>query len=379
MLTLPPLSLYIHIPWCVRKCPYCDFNSHAVRDTLPETEYVQALLNDLEHELPAAQGRMIESVFIGGGTPSLFSATSIETLLREVQQRVPFRADAEITMEANPGTFEQAKFAGFLAAGVNRLSVGVQSFNSEHLHALGRIHTADEAYRAIAAAREIGFKRLNIDLMHGLPGQSATQALDDLNTAIALQPDHLSWYQLTIEPNTEFHAKPPRIPEDETLWDIQTAGQQRLREAGFQQYEISAYATSPSARAAHNLNYWQFGDYIGIGAGAHGKLTFQESDTLLRRWKQRSPKAYMQSVTHVGGEQTISRDERPFEFMMNALRLLEGVDECLFMERTGLPLESINKKLTLLRNKGLMAPSPRLAPSSKGTQFLNDLLEFFLD
>lgn len=379
MLTLPPLSLYIHIPWCVRKCPYCDFNSHAVRDTLPEAEYVQALLNDLEHELPAVQGRMIESVFIGGGTPSLFSAASIETLLHEVQQRVPFRSNAEITMEANPGTFEQAKFAGFLAAGVNRLSVGVQSFNSEHLHALGRIHSADEAYRAIEAAREIGFKRLNIDLMHGLPGQSATQALNDLNTAIALQPDHLSWYQLTIEPNTEFHAKPPRIPEDETLWDIQTAGQQRLREAGFQQYEISAYASSPSARAVHNLNYWQFGDYLGIGAGAHGKITFPESDTLLRRWKQRSPKAYMQSVTHVGGEQIISRDERPFEFMMNALRLLEGVDEALFVQRTGLPLESIQEKLTQLRNKGLMAPSPRLAPSPKGEQFLNDLLEFFLD
>ena len=377
MSTLPPLSLYIHIPWCVRKCPYCDFNSHAVKDEIPEAAYTEALLRDLEYEQIAAQGREIETIFIGGGTPSLFTAKAIAQILDGANRIIPFSRDIEITMEANPGTFEQARFAGYLKAGVNRLSVGVQSFNETHLQALGRIHSGDDARQAITAARELGYPHLNIDLMHGLPGQNKEQALYDLETALSLGPDHLSWYQLTIEPNTEFYAKPPVIPQDETLWDIQQAGQALLAQEGFQQYEISAYAKGSSARAQHNLNYWQFGDYIGIGAGAHGKVSFVEQDLILRRWKQRSPKAYLQSINPLGGEQAIAREDRPFEFMMNVLRLNEGVEEAVFAERAFMPLTDIQDALATARQRGLLEAS-RLQATRQGQLFLNDLLETFI-
>ncbi|WP_028467820.1 radical SAM family heme chaperone HemW [Neptunomonas japonica] len=377
MSTLPPLSLYIHIPWCVRKCPYCDFNSHAVKGEIPEADYVSALLADLKLEQAGAQGRKIDTIFIGGGTPSLFTSDAIAQILEGADQIIPFTSNIEITMEANPGTFEQERFAGYLKAGVNRLSVGVQSFNAQHLQALGRIHSGEEAKKAISAARELGFPHLNIDLMHGLPEQTEEQALNDLETALNLGPDHLSWYQLTIEPNTEFYTKPPIIPQDETLWDIQQAGQQLLANNGFQQYEVSAYAKGKSARAQHNLNYWQFGDYIGIGAGAHGKLSFPEQDLILRRWKQRSPKAYLQSINPLGGEQEISQTDRPFEFMMNALRLVDGVEESVFQERSLLNLCSINTALANSRKAGLLDPH-RLQATPQGQLFLNDLLEMFI-
>lgn len=378
-LQLPPLSLYIHIPWCVRKCPYCDFNSHAVRDDLPQQRYIDALLRDLKQELSGVQNRTIETIFIGGGTPSLFDAEGIDQILRGVASITPLAADAEITMEANPGTFEQDRFAGFMAAGVNRLSIGIQSFHDQHLQALGRIHNRDNAIHAVEKAREIGFQRINLDLMHGLPDQTPAQALADLQQAINLQPQHISWYQLTIEPNTEFYSRPPALPEDESLWAIQEQGQALLAQAGFQQYEISAYS-KPGEQARHNLNYWQFGDYIGIGAGAHGKLTYPQQDQIIRRWKQRQPKAYMDALNPVSGEQAIAATERPFEFMMNAMRLLHGAPAALFSERTGLPLSQIQHQLDAMRTRGLLvSDSHRLAPTPQGHLFLNDLLEQFLD
>ena len=380
MSNLPPLSLYIHIPWCVRKCPYCDFNSHAVKDEIPEQAYVKALLNDLQLEQAAAQGRSIETIFIGGGTPSLFTAQAIGQILEGANRIIPFSSNVEITMEANPGTFEQERFAGFKAAGVTRLSVGVQSFNQQHLQKLGRIHSGEEAKKAILAAQSIGFEHLNIDLMHGLPDQTAEQAIDDLNTAIALQPDHLSWYQLTIEPNTEFFAKPPVIPEDDILWGIQEAGQSILAKAGFKQYEVSAYAINEAARAKHNLNYWQFGDYIGIGAGAHGKLTFPEQNLIQRRWKQRSPKSYLQSIHPLGGEQSVLPEDRTFEFMMNALRLIDGVPFAQYQQRTLLdPALYLQQPLNdAIRRQLMVDSSAQLQATPQGYLFLNDLSETFI-
>ncbi len=380
-LQLPPLSLYVHIPWCVRKCPYCDFNSHAVHsaDGMPEDAYVAALLRDLEAELPAIQGREIETIFIGGGTPSLFSPTAIAQILNGIRQRTPVASEAEITMEANPGTFEQARFAGFREAGINRLSIGIQSFNEQHLQALGRIHSGDDARHAVRKARKIGFNNINLDLMHGLPDQTPQQALQDLHTAIDLQPEHLSWYQLTIEPNTEFHNRPPRLPEDEALWAIQEQGQALLAAQGFAQYEISAYS-QPGRQARHNLNYWRFGDYLGIGAGAHGKITWPAQDLIQRRWKQRQPKAYINALNPCTGEQLINADERPFEFMMNALRLTSGVEATLFTQHTGLSLQTVEAALTQARRQGLLTENrAELAPSEQGRLFLNDLLELFLD
>ncbi|WP_372830710.1 radical SAM family heme chaperone HemW [Pontibacterium sp.] len=376
-IALPPLSLYIHIPWCVQKCPYCDFNSHAVREEIPEEAYVAALLDDLEQELKEISIRPLQSIFIGGGTPSLFSATMINTLLNQVEQRISFARDIEITMEANPGTFEQEKFRGYREAGVNRLSLGIQSFADTQLTALGRIHSGQEAIKAAGVAREL-FDNMNLDLMHGLPGQSTEQALQDLQIAASLKPDHISWYQLTIEPNTEFHARPPSLPVDETLWDIQERGQLFLAEAGYTQYEISAYAQA-GKQARHNLNYWQFGDYIGIGAGAHGKVT-QEDGAILRRWKQKQPKAYMQVDKRLGGSETLEVDALPFEFMLNALRLTDGVDSTLFPSRTGLDLSTLDPITEKARKMGLLDTDPsRLAPTQQGRLFLNNLLEMFLD
>ncbi|WP_372596896.1 radical SAM family heme chaperone HemW [Amphritea sp.] len=379
MLTLPPLSLYIHIPWCVRKCPYCDFNSHAVNGEIPQQRYIDALMRDLEQELAGIQGREIGTIFIGGGTPSLFDAAGINQILTGIAARTHISADAEITMEANPGTFEQERFAGFREAGVNRLSIGIQSFDSARLQQLGRIHNRNDALHAAGKAREIGFDNFNLDLMHGLPGQSPEAALADLQQAIELKPTHLSWYQLTIEPNTEFFSKPPELPEDEALWAIQEQGQALLETHGYHQYEISAYS-QPGRQSRHNLNYWQFGDYLGIGAGAHGKISWPEQNRINRRWKQRQPKAYMDALNPLSGEQDISPEERPFEFMMNALRLTAGVEAELFSLRTGLSLASIAPMVERSRNLGLLETDAGvLAPSPRGRLFLNDLLEQFLD
>ena len=375
---LPPLALYIHIPWCVRKCPYCDFNSHAASPVLPEEDYVDALLADLDQDLPAVYGRTLSSIFFGGGTPSLFSAVALGRLLAGVEQRIAFAPDIEITLEANPGTFEQDKFVAYRKLGINRLSIGIQSFQPQKLEALGRIHTGDEALRAAEMARRAGFDNFNLDLMHGLPDQLLEEALDDLRQAIALAPTHLSWYQLTLEPNTVFWNQPPVLPEDDILWDIQEAGQALLAEHGFTQYEVSAYA-KPDKAARHNLNYWSFGDFIGIGAGAHGKLSLRDG-RIVRTWKTRLPKDYLNPAkSFKAGEKTLAADELPFEFLMNALRLTEGVDAELFTQRTGLPLETLAAARREAEQKGLLQVEPtRLVATARGQLFLNDLLQYFL-
>jgi putative oxygen-independent coproporphyrinogen III oxidase len=375
---LPPLALYIHIPWCVRKCPYCDFNSHAAGPDIPEDAYVSALLDDVDRELPGILGRPLTSIFFGGGTPSLFSAAALGRLLDGLRARLPMAADVEITLEANPGTFEQDKFIAYRQLGINRLSIGVQSFQADKLEALGRIHSGDEALRAAEMARRAGFDNFNLDLMHGLPNQHQEEALDDLRQAIALAPTHLSWYQLTLEPNTVFWNQPPQLPEDDILWDIQEAGQALLASAGFAQYEVSAYAR-PGRAARHNLNYWSFGDFIGIGAGAHGKLTAVDG-TVRRTWKTRLPKDYLNlAKPFMAGEKVLTPDELPFEFLMNALRLTEGVPAALFTARTGLPLSALAESRALAEQKGLLLADPaRLAATARGQLFLNDLLQLFL-
>ena len=375
---LPPLSLYIHIPWCVRKCPYCDFNSHTASPVLPEDEYVDALLADLDQDLHAVYGRELSSIFFGGGTPSLFSAHALGRLLKGVEARIPFASDIEITLEANPGTFEQEKFVAYRKLGINRLSIGIQSFQQEKLQALGRIHNGDEAVRAASMARLAGFDNFNLDLMHGLPDQSLEDALSDLRQAIALKPTHLSWYQLTLEPNTVFWNQPPELPEDDTLWDIQEAGQALLAEHGYGQYETSAYARD-NHRARHNLNYWTFGDFLGIGAGAHAKLSSADGQ-IRRTWKTRLPKDYLDSSkVFQAGERVLTADELPFEFLMNALRLTEGVPSQLFCQRTGLPLDSLAEGRRLAEQQGLLESDPaRLCATPRGQLFLNDLLQCFL-
>ena len=375
---LPPLAAYVHIPWCVRKCPYCDFNSHTYDSGLPEAEYIDALIADLDQDLHYAQGRELTSIFFGGGTPSLFSAASLDRLLQSMQQRLGFASDIEITLEANPGTFEQAKFHDYRAAGINRLSIGIQSFNPTHLKALGRIHDDNEALAAVDMARRAGFDNLNLDLMHGLPQQALEQALADIDQAIALGPEHLSWYQLTLEPNTVFYSRTPTLPEDDVLWDIQEAGQARLAEAGYAQYEISAYARD-NRRARHNLNYWQYGDFLGIGAGAHGKLTHADG-RIERYWKTRQPKDYLNSDTaYRAGNKILGAEELPFDFLMNALRLVDGVPSAWYTERTGQPLANIAPLLDRAVERGLLEPwQEHLRPTEQGRLFLNDLLEMFL-
>lgn len=379
MLSLPPLALYIHIPWCVRKCPYCDFNSHEEPGGIPEQAYVAALLDDLQHDLPFVQGRVLQSVFFGGGTPSLFSATAIQHILDGVRERVPFAADIEITLEANPGTAEADKFAGFRAAGVNRLSLGVQSFDALQLQALGRIHDSGQARRAVAMAQAAGFERVNIDLMHGLPGQTVAAALADLQQALDLGVSHLSWYQLTIEPNTAFYRQPPTLPVDEILWDIQQAGLALLQRQGFVQYEVSAFAR-PGQPCRHNLNYWEFGDYLGIGAGAHGKVTLAGDGRILRYSKTRLPRHYLQRCGDYCAEQhTLATADLSFEFMLNALRLAQGVPVELFAARTGLSFDCIGSVWQDLRRRGLVTDSPhRLVTSPQGFLFLNDVLTAFM-
>lgn len=375
---LPPLALYIHIPWCVRKCPYCDFNSHAAGPSLPEEEYVDALLADLDQDLGHVHGRELTSIFFGGGTPSLFSAKALGRLLQGVQQRVPFASDIEITLEANPGTFEQAKFRDYRSLGINRLSIGVQSFQEAKLKALGRIHNGDEAIRAADMARAAGFDNFNLDLMHGLPEQSIEDALYDLRTAIAQGPTHLSWYQLTMEPNTVFWSQPPQLPEDDLLWDIQEAGQALLAAEGYAQYEVSAYART-GRQARHNLNYWSFGDFLGIGAGAHAKLSSPDG-RIVRTWKTRLPKDYLDPTkAFQAGERVLDAGELPFEFLMNVLRLSDGVPAALFEQRTGLSLASLEQARREAETRRLLQDDPqRLVATREGQLFLNDLLQHFL-
>jgi putative oxygen-independent coproporphyrinogen III oxidase len=375
---LPPLSLYVHIPWCLKKCPYCDFNSHERRGPVPEAQYVDALVADVEHAYPNVYGRRLHTIFIGGGTPSLFSPQAIDRLLTAIRTRLPVEPDAEITMEANPGTFEAERFRGYRAAGVNRLSVGVQSFDDARLSDIGRVHGADEARRALAAALEL-FPTVNADLMYALPGQSPEAAVADVREAIAIGAPHISAYHLTLEPDTHFHRFPPELPPDDVAADMQEAIEVLLAGAGYENYETSAFAR-PAHRARHNLNYWTFGDYLGIGAGAHGKVSFR--DRVVREVRERKPETYMRASVDgdaVWETREVADAELPFEFMLNALRLIEGFPVTLFSERTGLPLNVVEPQLREAESAGLLERDhARIAPSPRGRRFLNDLLEKFL-
>jgi putative oxygen-independent coproporphyrinogen III oxidase len=375
---LPPLSLYVHMPWCVRKCPYCDFNSHEKKGELPEDDYCAALIADLEHALPWIWGRRVHSIFFGGGTPSLFAARSIDRLLSAFRARIPIAADAEITLEANPGTFEAQKFRDFRSAGINRLSIGIQSFNDAHLKALGRIHSADEARRAIEIA-QAAFDNINLDLMYGLPQQTLDEAGADIAEALLWRTTHVSAYQLTLEPNTVFYSHPPPLPAHDLAAEMQERAETALAGAGFEHYETSAFAQH-DRRSRHNVNYWQFGDYLGLGAGAHGKISFP--DRIERHSRAKQPREYMamaplgQSVVE---HRILAATDLPFEFMLNALRLIEGVPVSLFKERTGLELAVIERALARGESLGLLERDwQTLRPTSRGQRFLNDLVELFL-
>lgn len=375
--TLPPLSLYIHFPWCIKKCPYCDFNSHESGSrSLPESQYINKLLGDLDSQKNHVAGRCIETVFMGGGTPSLFSGESIARLLSRIKERVKLSDEAEITLESNPGTLDKKNLTGYICAGVNRLSIGVQSFQDVLLQQLGRIHSGEEAIEMIKAARKCGFTNINLDLMHGLPGQTTAQALFDLEQALSQNPTHISWYQLTIEPNTLFYKRPPALPEEEVLWSIQQAGQQLLEESGYCQYEVSAYAL-PGYECRHNLNYWRFGDYLGLGAGAHGKLT-DNSGTVIRSTSRRIPNEYIKSAEPFS-YQKVAGEDLPGEFLMNVLRLKEGFELDLFRKRTGLADAMLGNFLEAAISKGLIAhgdrmPGDKIIPTERGFQHLNELL-----
>lgn len=375
---LPPLALYVHIPWCIRKCPYCDFNSHEQQGELPEAQYVEALIADLEFALPLIWGRGVNSVFFGGGTPSLFSAVAIDRILAAIRARVPLAPDAEVTLEANPGTFEQQKFAQFKAAGINRLSLGVQSFNPAHLRALGRVHGDGEAHNAAAAAVKI-FGNVNLDLMYALPGQTPADAGADALAAVAYLPPHLSFYHLTIEPNTFFHTHPPPLPDDDASAEIEDAVQEVLGNAGYRQYETSAFARI-GWQCRHNLNYWHFGDYLGIGAGAHSKLSFAER--ILRQVRYKQPQQYLEAMARGAPlieEREVTRGDVGFEFMLNALRLAEGFPVALFAERTGYALSILERPLDEAERRGLLVRDhERVRPTMLGRRFLNDLQELFL-
>ena len=383
----PPLALYVHLPWCVRKCPYCDFNSHEFRGeggrgALPFDAYVDALIADLDFDLPLAWGRTIQTVFFGGGTPSLFPPEAIDRFLQLASARLRFAPNAEITLETNPGTVEHGPFAGYRAAGVNRLSFGVQSFDDGCLRRLGRIHSSGDAERAIKAAQDAGIDNLNIDLMYALPEQSLAMALADVERALALQPAHMSHYQLTLEPNTVFAARPPAgIPDEDGAWDMQDACQALLAAGGFAQYEVSAYARE-GRQCAHNLNYWRFGDYLGIGAGAHGKLTLGAAQQVMRRWKHKHPSQYLVaagSEAAIGGDEILDAGRLPFDFMLNALRLNDGVPMAMFEARTGLPRSAIEAPLRRARDQGwLEADADWLRPTELGRRFTNDVIGLFL-
>ncbi|MBX3708240.1 MAG: radical SAM family heme chaperone HemW [Gammaproteobacteria bacterium] len=374
-----PLSLYVHIPWCVRKCPYCDFNSHEMKNSLPEEIYLSALLQELDNRLPLIENRPIISIFFGGGTPSLFSPNTIERILDGVSQRIAVHSPIEITLEANPGTIDQVNFRDFYHAGINRLSLGIQSLQNDKLKTLGRIHDRKNAMQAIEIAKNAGFNNFNLDLMYGLPSQTIDDALHDMETALTFEPTHLSWYQLTIEPNTLFYRQTPILPTDDVIWEMQLAGQQLLKASGFEQYEVSAYS-QPTKQCVHNLNYWQFGDYLGIGAGAHSKITHVKTGEVIRFAQVRHPKDYLDPAKRqpMNGK-TIQENDLIFEFMLNALRLTHGVPVTLFTQRTGLPLQHIQPILDAAVQRKLIIDDPtHICPSETGARFLNDLTTMFL-
>jgi putative oxygen-independent coproporphyrinogen III oxidase len=377
----PPLSLYIHIPWCVRKCPYCDFNSHDVRDAIPEQDYIESLIADLEQDLPLVWGRAVETVFIGGGTPSLFTPQAIDRLLGAVRARVALKPGAEITLEANPGTVDCERFRGFREAGVNRLSLGIQSFQPALLQAIGRIHDDRQAFAAVHAAREAGFDNLNLDLMFGLPGQDVDAALEDLRSAIALQPAHLSWYELTLEPNTWFYRHPPSRSNEDTRWEMQQAGARRLRDSGYERYEVSAW-THPGRQCRHNLNYWRFGDYLGIGAGAHAKLTDAAAGTVTRYAKIRHPRAYLKTAhrpARIDLATPLSRRDLLVEFAMNALRLDAGFTVDEFQAVTGLPINAAAGPIESSLTRGLIEREGDVIRASVlGRRYLDELLQYWM-
>ncbi len=376
---LPSLSLYIHLPWCVKKCPYCDFNSHTFSSGIPDLQYVNALIADLESQLPTIWGRRIISIFIGGGTPSLFSAEAINKLMQALRSHLNCLPDMEVTMEANPGTVEQQKFNDFFQAGINRLSIGVQSFDDKKLQALGRIHNAREAIVAFEVARKAGFENINIDLMFGLPDQSVSDGLSDLQQAIDLSPQHISWYQLTIEPNTFFYNHPPITPQEDDVWDLQQQGQKMLADAGYQQYEVSAYAKNKQ-QCKHNLNYWQFGDYLALGAGAHGKISRADTGEVMRYWQLRKPQDYMQAIAtdKISGTEILTSEQLVFEFMLNALRLKQGFEITTFEQNTGISADVIKLKCQQMIEKGLLEKRNNgYAATSQGYLFLNDLINHY--
>jgi oxygen-independent coproporphyrinogen-3 oxidase len=379
---LPPLGLYVHLPWCVKKCPYCDFNSHQLKTERPRADYIDSLLRDFDQELPALGGRRVETVFFGGGTPSLFDPSQFAHLLARLRARIDFAPDAEITLEANPGTIERGRFAGYRDAGINRVSLGAQSFEPRALERLGRIHTPEDTLRAVAELRAAGMHNFNLDLMYALPGQSLAEARTDVLTACCLEPAHISYYQLTLEPGTVFHSQPPNLPDEESAWNIQLEGQELLARAGYEQYEVSAYARA-GARCRHNLNYWTFGDYVGIGAGAHGKVSLELPGRVLRSAKPKQPRDYQLQLTadppFAGDRRSIALVDLPFEFMLNALRLNEGFACAEFTGRTGLRIDALAPRLAAARERGLLEPSAtgwRATPL--GLRFLNDLQATFL-
>ncbi|MEJ6077421.1 radical SAM family heme chaperone HemW [Vibrio sp. 1-Bac 57] len=380
MLQLPPLSLYVHIPWCIEKCPYCDFNSHKLKGEIPEQEYLTALIDDLKQDLSFVQGRHLFSIFIGGGTPSLISAPGIQWLLENIQHLIPFSENIEITLEANPGAIENQKIADFKTAGINRFSFGVQSFQQDKLTKLGRIHGVEEAKTAAKQAHNVGMKTFNLDLMHGLPNQTLEDAMSDLATAIALKPTHLSWYQLTIEPNTQYFSHPPTLPDDETLWEIQEAGVKLLAKHGYNQYEISGYSQD-NWQCQHNLNYWRFGDYLGIGCGAHGKISLPLENKVLRTTKIKHPKGYLDPQrAYMDDYNTVPKDELVFEYMMNRLRLMENIPLAEFEDYTGLARSVLDKQLQQAAEKSLMRVSADTCQVTPlGHRYLNELLTMFMD
>jgi putative oxygen-independent coproporphyrinogen III oxidase len=387
----PPLSLYVHMPWCVRKCPYCDFNSHQLKSAAPDGSYIDALLRDFDLELPRAEGRRIGTVFFGGGTPSLFQPEDFSRLLLALRQRMAFADDAEITLEANPGTIERGRFSGYRDAGINRVSLGAQTFGSRALELLGRIHSAEDTHRAVDELRAAKLDNFNLDLMYALPEQTLEEAVQDVRIACALAPAHISYYQLTLEPGTVFHARPPILPDEEAAWAIQTAGQALLADAGYVQYEVSAYA-QPGRRCRHNLNYWLFGDYLGLGAGAHGKLSLELPQRILRTVKPKQPREYQDQIHRAGvlqesmgqraaiGESSlIAQADLPFEFMLNALRLNEGFSVDDYRQRTGLEMNSVAPRLALACERGLLeSREDGWRPTELGRRFLNDLQLRFL-
>jgi oxygen-independent coproporphyrinogen-3 oxidase len=383
MLIPPPLALYVHLPWCVRKCPYCDFNSHQGKGALPFEAYIDALIRDLDQDLPLVWGRTVHSVFFGGGTPSLFPPEAIDRFLQAAAARLRFAPGLEITLETNPGTAEHGRFDRYLAAGVNRISFGIQSFDDGCLQRLGRIHDSREAEAAVKLAQDAGFDNFNLDLMYALPGQTLAMAEHDLERAFALKPAHVSHYQLTLEPNTIFFARPPKgLPDDDHAWDMQAHCQAMLAAAGYEHYEVSAYAR-PGRQCAHNLNYWRFGDYLGVGAGAHGKISLGADQSILRRWKIKHPTRYLEtagSAGAIGGDESIAPENRPFEYMLNTLRLREGFRLIDFSARTGLPAEAIAAPLQQASAKGWLhlGADGQVTPTELGRRFANDVMELFL-